>query len=159
MPEHDTGQRLYFQVPQRRPLLLCEIAHLRLGEPNVVEIVLAHLPDRALDLRRRKFERRRRPIIEFLRQLAHRGILVRVNIGEDLFDHLTHLGVGRLDRACVHSALEVAGHYIPPNAGLDPAIQVFQNFSAVSGRGPTGQARDKRSVDHSCRKRHSGMAG
>ena len=81
MPEHDPGQRLYFEVPQRRPLLLCEIAHLRLREPNVVEIALAHLPDRALDLRRRKLERGRRPIVEFLRQLAHRGILVRVNVG------------------------------------------------------------------------------
>jgi hypothetical protein len=131
VPEHDPGQRLYFEVPQRRPLLLCEIAHLRLREPNVVEIALGHLPDRALDLRRRKFERGRRPIIEFLRQLAHRGILVRVNVGEDLFDHLTHLGVGRLDRACVYSALEVAGHHVPPHAGLDPAIHVLQNFSAV----------------------------
>ena len=53
------------------------------------------------------------------------------NVGEDLFDHLTHLGVGRLDRACVHSALEVVGHHVAPRAELDPAIHVLQNFSAV----------------------------
>ena len=46
----------------------------------------------------------------FLRQLAHGNVLARVDIGEDVLDGLAHLGIGRLDRARVHSALEVAGH-------------------------------------------------
>ncbi len=39
--EHDAGQRLDFEIAQRLFLLLREIAHLRLGELDVVEIALA----------------------------------------------------------------------------------------------------------------------
>ena len=47
-------QCLHLEVAQRLLLLLREIAHLRLGEPDVIEIALAHLRDRALDLREQK---------------------------------------------------------------------------------------------------------
>src|SRR6202035_5582973 len=45
-------------------------------------------------------------------------VLARIDVGENLLDRLAPLGVGRLDRARVHSALAVAGHdwllYHPP---------------------------------------------
>ena len=41
--EHDAGQRLDLQVLHRLLLLLREVAHLRLGELDVVEIALRHL--------------------------------------------------------------------------------------------------------------------
>ena len=110
VPENDARQRLDVEIAQRRLLRFREIAHLRLGEFDVVEIALLHLADGALHLGRRQLERSRRPIVEFLRQVAHRCVLARVDVGEDLLDRFAHLGVGRLDRACVHSALEMAGH-------------------------------------------------
>ena len=108
--EHHAGQRLDLEIAHRLLLLLREIAHLRLRELDVVEIAFAHLPDGALDLVRRELERGRRPVVEFLRQFAHGDVLARIDIGEDVLDRLAHLGVSRLDRARVHSALEMAGH-------------------------------------------------
>ena len=59
----------------------------------------------------------------FLRQLAHGHVLARVDVGEDLLDRLAHLGVGRLDRARVHSALEMRGHeLLRVMADMTPAI-------------------------------------
>ena len=109
--EHHAGQRLDLEIAQRRLSASGEIAHLRLGEFDVVEIALLDLADGALDLGRRQLEGSRRPVVEFLRQIAHGGVLARIDIGKDLLDRLAHFGVGFLDRARVHSALEVAGHY------------------------------------------------
>ena len=108
--EHDAGQRLDLEIAQRLLLLLREIAHLRLRELDVVEVAFAELRYRALDLGGRQLERGRRPVVEFLRQLAHRRIAPRLDLGEDVFHRLAHLGIGGFDRARVHSALEIAGH-------------------------------------------------
>ena len=110
MAEHDARQRLDFEIAQRLFLLLREVAHLGLRKFDVVEIALTQLADGALDFSRRELEGRRRPVVEFVRQVAHGRVLARLDIGEDLLDRLAHLGVGSLDRACVHSALEVPGH-------------------------------------------------
>jgi hypothetical protein len=48
------------------------------------------------------------------RQIAHRRVLARIDIGEDFLNRFANLGVSRLDRGCVHSTLEVPGHYISP---------------------------------------------
>jgi hypothetical protein len=109
--EHDTGQRLDFEVLHRFALLLGEIAHLRLRELDVLNIPLRHLRDRALDLPRRQAEIGRRPVVELLRQVLHRRVLARLDIGEDRLDRLAHPGVGGLDRAGIHSAFEIARHY------------------------------------------------
>ena len=74
MPEHDAGQRLDLEIAQGLLLLLREVAHLRLRELDVVEVALADLRYRALDLGGGELERRRRPVVEFLRQLAHRRV-------------------------------------------------------------------------------------
>ena len=114
MAEHDAGHGLDLEVAHRLFLLLREIAHLRLGKLDVVEIALLHLADGAFDLGRRQLERSRRPVVEFLRQVAHRRILARLDIGEDLLDRLAHLGVGFFDRAGVHSALKMPDHGVSP---------------------------------------------
>ena len=110
--EDDAGQRLDLEVAHRVLLLLREVAHLRLGELDVVEVALGDLADGALDLGRREAEVLRRPVVELLRQVAHRRVAARLDVGEDPLDRRAHLGVGRLDRARVHSALEPAGHVI-----------------------------------------------
>ena len=53
-----------------------------------------------------------------------------LDLRENAFDRLAHLGVGGLDRARVHSALEAAGHdvlsvLLHVMAGRDPAIHVL----------------------------------
>ena len=48
--EHDAGQRLDFDVLHAVALLLREVAHLRLREPDVVEVALGDLADGLLDL-------------------------------------------------------------------------------------------------------------
>ena len=108
--EDHAGQRLDLQIAHGLLLLLREVAHLRLGEFDVVEVALSHLGDRALDLGRRQFEILRLPVVELLRQLADRGVLLVVDLRQDALDGLANLGVRGLDRACVHSALEEAGH-------------------------------------------------
>ncbi len=110
MAEHDARQCFDFEVLQRLFLLLREIAHLRLGEADVVEVALAHLRDGALDLLRAELERGRRPVVEFLRERAHRRVAAGLDLGEDVLDRLAHLCVGGLDRARIHSALQVASH-------------------------------------------------
>ena len=50
MAEDDAGQRLDLEVAHGLLLLLREVAHLRLGELDVVEVALGDLRDRALDL-------------------------------------------------------------------------------------------------------------
>ena len=132
--EDHAGQGLDLEVAHRLLLLLREIAHLRLRELDVVEVALADLADGALDLLRRQLEGRRRPAVEFLRQLAHRRVTPGLDLLEDLLDRRAHLGVGGLDRARVHSALEIAGHDSSPSwffvmAGLVPAIHGLLLFT------------------------------
>ncbi len=52
MAEHDAGQSLDLEVLHRVALLLREVADLRLGKSDVVEIAFGHLRDGLLDLGR-----------------------------------------------------------------------------------------------------------
>ena len=108
--EDDAGQRLDLQVLHGVLLLLREVADLGLGELDVVEVALGDLRDGLLDLGRRQAEVLRLPIVEFLRQVADRRVLLLFDLREDAFDGAAHRGVGGLDRAGVHSALEKASH-------------------------------------------------
>ncbi len=112
MAEHDAGQRLDLQVVHGLLLFLREIAYLRLRELDVIAIALGHFRDGLLDVLRAEPEILRRPLVEFLRQFADGGVLARVDLRQDAFDRFAHLGVGGLDRACVHSALEPTGHRV-----------------------------------------------
>ena len=159
--EDDAGQRLDLQVLHGVALLLREVAHLRLRELDVVEIALGNLRNRLLDLGGRQPKILRLPVVELLRQLADGGVLLVLDLRQDAFDRLAHLGVGGLDRARVHSAFEEAGHGYSPvaqrcssaiavtrigphsiavMAGLDPAIHdELTQFETLHG--PPGQAR------------------
>ena len=114
MTKHHAGQGLHFEVVQGFFLLLREIADLGLGKFDVVEVAFAHLADRPFDFIGRQFKRSRRPVVEFLRQISHRGVLAGIDFAEDLIDGFSDPGVSGLDRRCVHSTLEVPGHYISP---------------------------------------------
>jgi len=90
------------------------------SELDVVEIALGDLRDGALDLARAEPKALGRPVVEFLRQVAHGSFAARLDIGEDFFDRLAHLCVRRLDGARVHSALEAAGHGVLLHVSLIP---------------------------------------
>ena len=111
-------------------LLLREVPDLRLREPDVVEVALGDLADGPLDLAVAELEGGRRPLVELLRQRAHGGIALGLDLGEDRLHRLAHLGVGRLDGAGIHAAFEMASHgsllpvVIP---GLVPGIQASAN--------------------------------
>jgi len=110
VPEHDPGKRLDFEVAQGLLLFLREIAHLRLGELDIVEVAPGQLCDRALDVGCAQPKPFRRPVIELLRQGAHCLVATGLDFGKDALHRGAHLGVGGLDRARVHSALEIMGH-------------------------------------------------
>ena len=127
MAEHDAGQGFDLEVEHGFALLLCEIPDLRLRELDVLDIPLWHLRDGALDLGGREVEILRRPLVEFLRQLADRVVLALLDLGEDGFHGLAHFRVGGLDRACVHSALQIASHgsilRLPRDGSADCGLQ------------------------------------
>ena len=108
--EDDAGQRLDLDILHAGALRLGKAAHLRLRETDVLEIALRHLCDRLLDLGRREAETRRRPVVEFLAQIADGIVAARFHAVEDALDGLAHLGVGLFDRARVHAAFEIVGH-------------------------------------------------
>ena len=85
-----TTPGLDLEVLERVLLLLRKVAHLRLGEADVVEVALADLRDGALDLLLAQAEILRRPVVEFLRQVAHRRVAPRLDVGEDRLDGLAH---------------------------------------------------------------------
>src|SRR5262249_55427308 len=101
----------HLDVLHRVALLLREVAHLLLCKLDVVEIALRDLADRFLDFLRRKLEARRRPLVEFLGEVAHRRIAARLDVGQDALNGRAPLRVALLDRARTHSAFQVRGHW------------------------------------------------
>jgi hypothetical protein len=110
MAEDDAGQRLHLQVLHGVALLLREVAHLGLGELDVVEIAFGNL---RIACSISAAERRK----SFGSQLSN--CFDNSRMAESFFSStcarmlstvLAHLGVGGLDRARVHSAFEEAGH-------------------------------------------------
>ena len=102
VPENDSRQGLDFDVLQRRPLRLGEVAHLGLGELDVVDVALGELGQAALDLLLRKPERGWVPFVELLRNFAQSRLAATFdvfnNAGDDVADFL-RLGGGLLGRA------------------------------------------------------------
>ena len=141
--EHHAGQRLDLEVAHRLLLLLREVAHLALRELDVLEVALADLRDRLVDLGVGQAKALRLPAVELLRQLADRRVAARLDVGEDLLDRRAHLRVRRLDGARVHSAFEPAGHGESPFSFSSswPGIAVRRTASLRCLRQPEVHAR------------------
>jgi hypothetical protein len=126
VPEHHARQRLDLDVPHRGALVLGEVFHLRLGELDVLDVARAQLRKALADLGVGEPVVVPVPRVEFLRELAHRGVAARGDVGEDALDDAAHLGVLGRDRRRVPSALQPTRHGVSP--------------SLCSGRLSTGSA-------------------
>ena len=99
--EHHARQRLDLDVEHRFALMLREIAHLFLREPDVVEIAPRQLRQAVLDLGVGEPEILAVPLVELDRQFADRSIAALFDIGQNPF----HRGAdfrNRLRRAARH---------------------------------------------------------
>ena len=84
--EHNTGQRLDFDVFHRSALKFRESADLRLRELDVFNFAGGKLLDRRFDLRAGQLEGVRAPVVEFAGQLAHGGIAARFDVLQRRFN-------------------------------------------------------------------------
>ena len=92
----------------RRPLVLGEVAHLRLREVDVVEVLLRQAGDAGLDLGVGQPEVLAVPVVELHRQLAHRRVAARLDVGENAFDRRPDLRVVLRPQRRVPAALEIS---------------------------------------------------
>jgi hypothetical protein len=81
MPQHDAGQCLHLDVRHARALDPGEVAHLRLREFDILEILRRKLVEAVLLLPRCQGVAFAVPAVEFHAQLAHRGVAARLDVG------------------------------------------------------------------------------
>jgi hypothetical protein len=106
--EPDAGQRLDLDVADRGALVLREVADLRLRELDVFEGRRFHPGQDRVEVGLRQLLRR--PPVELLGVLAHRGVAALLHVGEDAFDGLAHLLVDLVGELAGDAAFEVGGH-------------------------------------------------
>src|SRR5919204_1467164 len=110
VPELHAGQRLHFDVAQRRLLVLGELADLRLRELDVGDRGGRHLRHDVLQITGREPQARRRPFVELLRELAHRAIAAAAYVVDDGLYRLARFAVHFIGNARRNAALEIGGH-------------------------------------------------
>ena len=108
--EHDARQRLDLDVAHRRLLVLGEIAHLGLGEFDVVEVALCELRQAALDLSIGEAEILAVPGIELDGKLADRGVAALLDVGQDGLDRGANLRIVFRAQLGRTAALEIFCH-------------------------------------------------
>ena len=123
MPEHHPRQGLDLDVAHRVALRLGELHHLRLREPDVLELALGERRHQRRDLLRAQPEAFGRVAVEALAHLAHRRVAALRNVGERGLHRLADAGV-------VARALGVAA----------PALEMLHRHgvSSVFGAGRGG---------------------
>jgi hypothetical protein len=110
--EDHAGQRLDLDLLHAVLLDLREVAHLRLRELDVLQVLAGELVDAVLHLLRREAVILAVPAVELDRQLAHRRIAAALDVGKRRFDRVAHLAVEV--RTCLrrHAALQPVRHAI-----------------------------------------------
>ena len=124
VPEHDARQGLHLDVPQRLLLRVREVAHLLLGEVDVVEVAAREFRQRGLDLAVGEPEVLAVPAVELrsiVRALPRRRAR---RCREDALDGRAHLGVVGRDCICIAALLEELDHLRLPR-GLSRAIYLI----------------------------------
>ena len=91
-----------------------EVAHLVLGEADVVEVAGGKLGEAVADLGVGQAEVGAVPFVEADRQLAHRRVAARVDVGEDALDRRADLRIVLGPCLGVPAALEMTCHCRSP---------------------------------------------
>jgi len=86
---------------------------LRLGELDVDERRGRDFRHDRIQLRLAEPEAGGRPLVEFLRELAHRAVAALADVVEDALDGLAHLAVELVRDFGGDAALEIGGHRVP----------------------------------------------
>ena len=115
VPEHDAGQRFDLDVLHRIALDLREVAHLRLCELDVFQILSGQLVDAALNLVGREPVRVAVPAVELDAELAHRRIAARRDVGQDALDRIADLAIAVGLRLGSRATLEPLSHRLIPS--------------------------------------------
>ncbi|GAA0588918.1 hypothetical protein GCM10009416_29320 [Craurococcus roseus] len=110
MPEHDARQRFDLDVPEGGPLLLGEVAHLFLGEADVLDVTGRELREARADLRVGQPVIGAVPFVETDRQLAHGVVAAVGDVGQYAFDRRPHLRVVFGRGARVTTPLQITRH-------------------------------------------------
>ncbi len=116
--EHDAWQRLDLDVLERRALLLGEVPDLRLGELDVLDRPAGKLGEAVPDLLVRQPVVGAVPAVELDREIAHRRVAARLDVGERLLDDRAGLRVVRGDLARVAPLLQPTSHGDLPECGF-----------------------------------------
>ncbi|MOA23216.1 hypothetical protein D3C78_1438220 [compost metagenome] len=108
--QHHAGVRLHFHVAHRVPLDLGEVAHLRLGERDVLDLARRQLLAGGLDLRARQAEVRGVPVVELAAVVPYGVVATGFDVADDVFDGSAHLGVVVGLYGGGPAALQIADH-------------------------------------------------
>ena len=111
MAQNDAGQGFHLDIRHRGALRLGKAADLGLGETDILHVACADLLHRRRDLGRAQPKLGRVVLVEPHRQVAHRGIAARLDIGQHLFHGGAHARVILGPLAFGLAALEIGyGH-------------------------------------------------
>ena len=116
--EDDPRQGLDLHVPQGLALVPGEVAHLRLGERDVLDVAPAELGQAALDLGRRQPVVVAVPPVEPDGELPDRRVPAPGDVVQDAFDRLADLRIRLRRLRPIHPALQPRLHRSLPLCGF-----------------------------------------
>ena len=108
--QRHAGQRLHFEFKHGVFLQSREIAHLRLGKLDIAQILRTQLCQAGIDVPLAEAEFRGMPIVELCRQLTHRRVTARIDIGQNGFHRGADLLIRLRARRSILAALEPYRH-------------------------------------------------
>ena len=115
MAEDHAGQRLDLEVEDGRSLALGEVAHLGLGEADVVQVTLGDPRQRAFDILLAKAEGIRFVPVEFQRELTDGRVAAGFDVRENLLDRVLHAGIFLCLRCAASTGLQMPDHGLTPS--------------------------------------------
>ena len=141
MAEHHARQGLDLHVAQAVALHPGEVAHLGLGELDVVALLGGQGVHAGVDLRLAQAAVLPVPAVEPDRHLAHGRVAPRLDVGERGLDDVAHLAVGVGLRLRGGAALQVMGHGCRSGRGGRPEGPSQDQAAGAATGGAAGARR------------------
>ena len=108
--QHHAGHRFDFDILHAVALNLREIAHLSLGEFDILALLRAQAVDCGIDFGLAQPVIIAIPAIELDAHLAQRRIAALLDVGQRGFDDIAHFAIGSRLHVGIRTALEILGH-------------------------------------------------